>query len=50
MSNIRRMNYPSLGKSLEDIGKVSWEVDMRRGGWVITCLHIFSMICAIFEI
>ena len=31
-SNILRMTYLSLGKSLEYIGKKSWKGDMIRGG------------------
>ena len=40
------MIYPSLGKSMEDIGRESWKGDMIGGGWEITCLHIFSVICS----
>ena len=44
------MNLISLGKSQEEIGKESRKGDMRRGGLEITCLQIFSVICATFEI
>ena len=42
------MTLLSLGKIQEDIGKDSWKGDIRRGGWYIPCLHIFSVTCATF--
>ena len=44
------INSQSLVKRLKDIGKESCKGDMRKGGWDITCLHIFSVTCYTFEI